>query len=210
MMIHSSKYYIKLHNAFSSDYLEYLKSQILTCSYLANNQLSKSFAGTQGFSVIFKASGISDLNWQFPFLKTYLETALRKTCNAFYLNPLVLEEGACVKPHIDCSLSSYGEEMLIPKIVSVLYVQVPNDLQGGELILQEDDYPICKIQPRANTLLYFKGNLKHSVNEVNSSQTRISLICEQYNLSENQLQHIPEFEIETKAYKQNSNLLQKN
>jgi predicted 2-oxoglutarate/Fe(II)-dependent dioxygenase YbiX len=200
-MIPSSKYYIKLNNAFSIDYLQHLKSQILTCSYLGDNQLNETFAGTRGFSVIFKTSSISEVNRQFPFFQTYLEAALKKSCNAFYLNPLVLKKGACVKPHIDCSLSSYSKEMLIPKLVSVLYVQVPNDLQGGELMLQENGYPICQIQPRVNTLLYFKGSLEHSVTEVESSQTRISLICEQYNLSETQLQSIPEFKIDTKAYR---------
>lgn len=200
MIIHPSRYYIKLHNAFTSDYLEQLKSQILTCSYIADNQLSESFTGTRGFSVVFKASSVTEVNFQLPFFKTYLETTLKKACNAFYLNPLILEKGACVKPHIDSSLSFYAKEILIPKIVSVLYVQVPNDLQGGELSLQENDCPIFQIQPQVNTLLHFRGNLNHSVNEVQSSQTRISLICEQYNLNETQLQYIPGFEIETKAY----------
>lgn len=201
MIVHPSRYYIKLHNAFSKDYLEHLKSQILTCSYVADNQLSNSFTGTRGFSVIFKTSSVTKVNSRFPFFKAYLETTLKKSCNAFYLNPLILEKGACVKPHVDSSLSLYAKEVLIPKIVSVLYVQVPNDLQGGELNLQENDCLICQIQPQVNTLLHFRGNLNHSVNEVQSSQTRISLICEQYNLNETRLQCIPEFEIETKAYR---------
>ncbi|MBJ7294855.1 MAG: hypothetical protein JHC73_00660 [Dolichospermum sp.] len=41
----------------------------------------------------------------------------------------------------------------------------------------------------------FMGNLLHSVNPVQSSKPRISLICEQYTLEPNRLESIPEFEI---------------
>jgi hypothetical protein len=88
-----------------------------------------------------------------------------------------------------------------PILVSVLYIQVPHALQGGELLLQASEHQVVQIQPQTNTLLYFRGNLKHSVNEVKSSQPRISLICEQYNLSETRLQQIPEFEIKSEADK---------
>lgn len=82
--------------------------------------------------------------------------------------------------------------------MSVLYVQVPPDLQGGELVFQRE-HKVDQIQPQANTLVYFRGNLMHSVNKVNSSQARISLVCEQYNLSETRLQQIPEFEIQSRS-----------
>lgn len=173
--------------------------QILSSPYLAASQLSESFAGTKGFSVVFKRLGIGEVERHFPFFQPYLSVALMPTCNAFYLNPLVLEGGTRVEPHVDCSLSDHGKFIAIPTIVSVLYVQVPPDLQGGELVLQEREHKVGQIRPQTNTLLYFRGNLTHSVNEVKSSQARISLVCEQYNLSETRLQQIPEFEIQSRA-----------
>jgi hypothetical protein len=190
-----SKCYAQRHNVFPIEYLNELRSQILYSPYLAASQLSDSFAGTKGFSVIFKRSSLSKVEQQFPFFEPYLKVALKQACNAFYLNALVLESGTRVEPHVDCSISSYGMMFTIPNLVSVLYVQVPQDLKGGELVLQADEHQVGTIQPRINTLLYFRGDLVHSVNEVKSSQPRISLVCEQYNLSETRLQPIPEFEI---------------
>jgi predicted 2-oxoglutarate/Fe(II)-dependent dioxygenase YbiX len=173
--------------------------EILSSPYLAASQLSESFAGTKGFSLVFKRSGIGEVERHFPFFQPYLRVALMPDCNAFYLNPLVLEGGTRVEPHVDCSLSDYNQLIAIPIIVSVLYVQVPSDLQGGELVLQERGNKVGQIQPQTNTLLYFRGDLTHSVNQVKSSQARISLVCEQYNLSETRLQQIPEFEIQSKV-----------
>ncbi len=198
-----TKCYAHRHNAFPIEYLNELRSQIQSCPYLAANLLSHNFAGTKGFSVIFRRSGIGEVERHFPFFETYLKVALKQACNAFYLNPLVLENGARVEPHVDCSISSYDMVFTIPNLVSVLYVQVPDNLQGGNLVLQAGEHQVG-IQPRTNTLLYFRGDLLHSVNEVKSSQPRISLICEQYNLSETRLQQIPEFEIVSGANRRTS------
>ncbi|GET37475.1 2OG-Fe(II) oxygenase [Microseira wollei] len=199
MILLLNTYYSLKSKIFPLDYLESLRMEILSSPYLAASQLSESFAGTKGFSLVFKRSGIGEVERHFPFFQPYLRVALMPDCNAFYLNPLVLEGGTRVEPHVDCSLSDYNQLIAIPIIVSVLYVQVPSDLQGGELVLQERGNKVGQIQPQTNTLLYFRGNLTHSVNEVKSSQARISLVCEQYNLSETRLQQIPEFEIQSKV-----------
>jgi predicted 2-oxoglutarate/Fe(II)-dependent dioxygenase YbiX len=124
---------------------------------------------------------------------------LKSSCNAFYLNPLVINAGGGVKAHIDCSISSYIGKTTIPNIVSVLYVEIPSDLQGGELILQHHQNQVAQIQPKTNTLLYFRGDLTHLVDEVKSLQPRVSLVCEQYKLSETQLQQIPKFDVKSSA-----------
>ena len=199
MSIVLNKYYSLRSQAFSLDYLEYLEKQILSSPYLSASQLSDSFTGTQGFSIVFKRSGMKQVKQKFPFLLQYLETALNASCNAFYLNPLIIKQGNCIEQHIDSSVSSYTKKTTIPFIVSVFYVAVPSDLRGGELILQQNKQQIEQIKPKTNTLLYFRGNLKHSVSKVESSQARISLVCEQYNLSTTLLNRIPEFKIETNA-----------
>lgn len=58
---------------------------------------------------------------------------------------------------------------------------------------------VACIRPQANTLLLFQGDLTHSVKQVKSVSTRLSLVCEQYSLLENELREIPEFTIESRA-----------
>lgn len=203
--ITQTKYYSLRTNAFDSSYLRSLEYEILASNYLSENQLSQNFSGTKGFSVVFRSSGIKKVIEKLPFFETYIKTALSSKYNAFYLNPLVLQGGGQVKPHVDCSITSYCQHKpaIIPKIVSVLYVKVPSDLQGGELILKSlprKNIQVGCIKPQVNTLLYFMGSLNHSVNKVIASDTRISLVCEQYALSEKQLQNIPEFAIQSEAY----------
>lgn len=199
MQVTTNKYYEFKTNAFPLDYLAYLRQQILASPYLGASQLSESFIGTKGFSIVFQRSSICEVEQHFPFFQPYLKDALKPRCNAFYLNPLVLEGGTCVQPHIDSSLSQ-NKYILIPTVVSVLYICVPLDLKGGELLLHEHCFQVARIQPQANILLHFRGNLKHSVNEVKSSHSRISLVCEQYKLSEARLQQIPKFEIKSSAF----------
>jgi hypothetical protein len=202
-MLNQTQYYSLRKNTFGSDYLKILEREIVASTYLADNQLSKNFTGTQGFSIIFHNSEIDKVIQEFRFFEPYIKTALSSKYNAFYLNPLVLQAGGSVKPHVDCSLSGYCQTTVIPKAVSVLYVKVPSDLQGGELVLTSlprKGAEVGRIAPQANTLLYFLGSLNHSVNKVTTSETRISLVCEQYNLSEIQLQKVPKFQIKSAAY----------
>ena len=154
---------------------------------------------TKGFSVAFQRQGLAQVLGQFPFFKPYLDLALQPNCNAFYLNPLLLKEGSRVDPHIDRSLRSYLKTIEPPTVVSVLYVQVPSDMVGGELVLHDHKRQVGQIKPQMNTLLYFQGNLTHSVNPVKTPGTRLSLICEQYSLSETELKAIPNFTIESRV-----------
>ncbi|MBW4575844.1 MAG: 2OG-Fe(II) oxygenase [Aphanothece sp. CMT-3BRIN-NPC111] len=194
-------YYRQQQQTFEPDYLTYLQGQILACPYFAVNNLNRDFVGTKGFSVVFQRSGLGEVERRFPFFKQYLSVALQPTCNAFYLNPLLLKSGSRVDPHIDRSLRSYCKTIEPPALVSVLYVQVPPALEGGELVLRCGKRQVGQIRPQFNTLLYFQGDLTHSVNEVTSPGTRLSLVCEQYNLSEIELQDIPEFTVESRAAK---------
>lgn len=194
-------YYQKSPNAFPINYLNDLRGEIIACPYFATNNLNRDFVGTKGFSVVFQRSQIEEVERRFPFFKPYLDKALWPNCNAFYLNPLQLQEGSRVDPHIDRSLRSYCKTIEPPIVVSVLYVQVPTDLEGGELVLRRHKQQVGQIKPQTNTLLYFQGDLTHSVNAVKNSGTRLSLVCEQYSLSETELQDIPPFTIESRAMK---------
>lgn len=195
-------YYRTSHNVFDPKYLSKLQKQILACSYFSVNNLNRDFVGTKGFSLVFQRSGISEVERHFPFFKPYLSVALQPTCNAFYLNPLLLQTGSRVDKHIDRSLRSYCKTIQPPDTVSVLYVQVPDVLEGGDLVLHCHKRQVGCIRPQVNTLLFFQGDLTHSVKEVKSPvSTRLSLVCEQYSLLEAELKEIPEFAIESRAIK---------
>lgn len=170
----------------------------MACNYLAVNNLNRDFVGTKGFSVVFRRSHLEKVSQRFPFFRAYLKQALQPDCNAFYLNPLVLGAGSRVDPHVDRSLRSYCKTINPPQIVSVLYVQVPTDMQGGELVLRNRKQQVGQIKPEANKLVYFQGDLTHSVNAVKTLSTRLSLVCEQYSLEESELFDIPDFAIESR------------
>jgi predicted 2-oxoglutarate/Fe(II)-dependent dioxygenase YbiX len=200
----SLKYYRQEFNVFPSHYLSDLGGEIRACRYFATNNLNRDFVNTKGFSVAFQRSGLTQVIQQFPFLKSYLEITLQPACNAFYLNPLLLTQGSRVDPHIDRSLRSYFKSIDPPLLVSVLYIQVPSDMKGGELVLRNRKYQIAQIKPQINTLLHFQGDLTHSVNPVDTRGNRLSLICEQYALSEAELEQIPEFTIESRTFRRGS------
>lgn len=196
-----SNYYHQRPNAFPIAYLNDLRGEILACPELAINNLNRDFIGTRGFSVVFQRSELEAVERRFPFFNRYLDRVLQPTCNAFYLNPLLLKEGSRVDPHIDRSLRAYCKTVEPPVVVSVLYVQVPPNLQGGELVLRCHKQQVGQIKPQVNTLLYFQGDLTHSVNAVKTIGTRLSLVCEQYSLSEIELRDIPAFTVESRAVK---------
>lgn len=167
--------------------------------YLALNNLNRDFVATKGFSVVFRRSHLATVAEQFPVFKRYLDTALQPDCNAFYLNPLLLKAGSRVDPHIDRSLRSYCKTIQPPDWVSVLYVSVPDDLEGGELVLRSRQRTVGQIKPQANTLVLFQGDLTHSVTAVVKGGERLSLVCEQYSLDEKELEEIPAFKLESRA-----------
>jgi 2OG-Fe(II) oxygenase superfamily len=192
-------YYHLYPDALSVAYLTKLQRKILSCPYFTVNNLNRDFVGTKGFSVVFRRSHIATVEQQFPYFKPYLDYALKPDCNAFYLNPLLLKTGSRVDPHIDRSLRSYCKTVEPPMVVSVLYVNVPENLQGGELVLRSSRRQVGKISPQMNTLLFFQGDLTHSVNAVVGD--RLSLVCEQYNLEAVELEDIPEFKLESRTIK---------
>ncbi|WP_066376971.1 2OG-Fe(II) oxygenase [Anabaena sp. CA = ATCC 33047] len=193
------KHYEQQPNAFPSDYLNHLWGEIHACPYFTTNNLNRDFVGTKGFSVVFRRSHLPTVEQKFPYFKPYLDLALQPNCNAFYLNPLLLKEGSRVDPHIDRSLRSYCKTIEPPHLVSVLYVRVPLNMEGGELILKSHKRQLGQIKPQMNTLLHFQGDLTHAVNPVKTPGYRLSLVCEQYNLSDTELEEIPSFTVESRV-----------
>ncbi|MEQ1895027.1 MAG: 2OG-Fe(II) oxygenase, partial [Planctomycetota bacterium] len=136
---------------------------------------------------------------EFPAFEPYLALALRTDANAFYLNPLELAQGSRVDPHIDRSLRSYLKDILPPLEVSVLYLELPPAMEGGELVLARGKKHLAKIRPAPGMLVRFEGDLTHSIERLQSPGKRLSLVCEQYELTADELAQIPGFTIESRA-----------
>jgi hypothetical protein len=185
--------------AFNPDYLVGLRRQIRASRYFAVNTLNRDFVGTRGFSVVFRRTSIDRVAREFPYFMPFLDRALDPDCNAFYLNPLQLGAGSRVDPHIDRSLLTYCAEVDPPVRVSVLYVEIPPAMRGGDLVLARRKKHLGRITPTENTLVFFDGDLIHSVDRVDSDGVRLSLVCEQYRLTDAELEKIPEFVVETRA-----------
>jgi hypothetical protein len=186
-------------DAFPADYLDSLAKSIRACRLFTVNNLNRDFVGTRGFSVVFVRDMVAKVTAEFPFFAPYLQRALRADCNAFYLNPLQLESGSRVDPHIDRSLRSYCKDIATPLEVSVLYVEVPPGMRGGSLVLARGKKTLARVTPRPNLLVGFDGDLTHSVERVDSPGRRLSLVCEQYALDERELAEVPTYRVETRA-----------
>ncbi len=191
--------YSECGDAFPAAYLESLREHIRKCRYFTVNNLNRDFVATRGFSVVFRRECIERVQAEFPFFAPYLQRALRADCNAFYLNPLQLEAGSRVDPHIDRSLRAYCKDVATPVMVSVLYIEVPVGMRGGELVLARGKKTLAKVRPSTGLLLGFDGDLTHSVDRVDSTGQRLSLVCEQYALSPDELDEVPNYRIETRA-----------
>ncbi len=185
--------------AFPPEYVAALGPQIRACRQFTQNNLNRDFVGTRGFSIACHATARQRVAAEFPCFLPYLDRVLRPDCNAFYLNPLELQSGSRVDPHIDRSLRAYCNDINTPHVVSVLYVEVPTNLRGGRLVLARGKRLLARVVPEPNLLVEFDGDLTHSVERLDSVGKRLSLVCEQYALLPDELEQVPEFAIESRA-----------
>jgi len=183
------------------EYLVELRKRIHQIPYLAPNNLTYDFVGARGFSVVFKRSGIARVKERFEWLGPYLDTLLDADCNAFYLNPLLLVASSRVDPHIDRSLRAYSRTVDPPRYVSVLYVTLPETMQGGQLVLSQGKREVGRITPEVNKVVRFQGDLMHHVTPLGSETRgeRLSVVCEQYDLPSEILAAIPELGLESRG-----------
>lgn len=197
-------YFSESRGRFSQAYLRELSTRIHQSPYFASNNLTSDFVGARGFSVVFRRSGLSQVKHRFAWLVPYLDALLDADCNAFYLNPLMLGAGSRVEPHVDRSLRAYCRDVETPRLVSVLYVALPEAMQGGELVLRHGKREVGRITPEVNKVVCFQGDLMHWVTPLGpeSRGERLSVVCEQYDLPPDFLAQIPEMGLESrgKAY----------
>jgi len=179
---------------------------VLESPWLAATTLNMRFASTWGFSVAFRREGLARLRKTFPDFQPYLDLVMEGDYNAFFLNPLVIFRGGSVDAHVDCSLRSYTLplEPPCPGKVSVYYAQIPEQLEGGQLLLSDGrGRELSRVTPLPNMLVQFDGDLMHRVTPFQGSgdadlqRSRISLVCEHYRLDPALLIRVPDFHLES-------------
>ena len=170
---------------------------------LSGTTLNARFSGTEGFSIAMTRSGMPRLKQSFPLFYEYIEEVAPDRCNAFFINPLCIAQGAHVAPHVDRSLNTWTRPELppCPVKVSVLYLDVPEDLEGGTLLLYPPLMAFHRkptIQPKTGLLFEFRGDLRHEVAAVTkAARPRISLVMENYDMPAYLLRKIPEFYVKS-------------
>ena len=216
--------YVTHLNALPKARLEALREALLSSRFVARSTLMGTFQNSRGFAFIFTEAGRATLEERFPFLRDYLARVMdpessrgllpwrerlfgarkeRRRPNAFYLNLLLLEAGRGVGRHIDATLKApSGVPDATPEHVSVLYLNVPEGVKGGALVLSRGALPRGKVRPRAGMLVHFRGDLMHEVQPFTGGgegALRASLVCEQYTFAPEVLARLPQFRIQSKA-----------
>jgi hypothetical protein len=179
-------------SALEADALTELEEGIVQSPHLGPSPLGAEFVRTEGFSIVFRRQALSRVLGHFPWLERCLGRATFRGTNAFYVNPLVLEVGSRADAHADCRVLVHENVRIVPTLVSVLYVHCPPDLVGGTLHLGVGTEHEVRIQPASGDLVHFKGDVVHSVSEMKAGAARVSIVCEQYNLSDDLLARYPE------------------
>lgn len=164
---------------------------VVTSEFFGGSVLGPEFVATDGFSIVFQRRGLDSVTCRFPYLKELFRVALFESCNAFYVNPLVMYRGSRVDPHVDCRLMPCGNIRIIPNLVSVYYAEIPIEMAGGALLFYPGSIDEFKLTPCSGDLVHFRGSAIHCVEPLSVGKRRISVVCEQYNLEESLLEAFP-------------------
>jgi hypothetical protein len=201
-----------------------LSTSIRNSRLLGESQLVGPFEATRGFGIACHLSAVEEalarVPWLRPFVAlavddqhrralfspSFLEsfaTAVFGDLNALYVNVLAVPPGGAVPRHIDSTLGTAADDprVITPRAVAVLYVDVPDDLVGGQLRLFAGDEVVATIEPRRGRFVLFRGNLGHEVAAVTSSSPRISVVAELYTLPRVRLVRLPRVRLQSQGFK---------
>jgi hypothetical protein len=208
---------VQLHPSIVTDAdLARLRESLLATGLLGDSQLKGTFRSSRGFGLAFRADAQPRLLERFGFLAPFLALLhvgepvrrLRPLSrlkvpapNAYYLNLLVVGDGAGVGRHVDGTLQDpAGVPGATPEIVSALYLQVPRTGDGGELHLYRGDLDVAVVTPAEGALVHFRGDLAHAVTPLSGADVpRMSLICEQYAFAPEVLGRLPPLTVQSRA-----------
>ncbi|CAG9467857.1 unnamed protein product [Pedinophyceae sp. YPF-701] len=184
-------------------------------SQMDNALDEENFGGTYGLMLAFNRGGLADLR-HLPHLSCllpYLDAARNPDANTFVMNVLSVQprdsaqddspaetareaEGLGpfgVGPHVDNTARHYLHPYheFVAHQVNVIYLEVPSDMDGGELVVwtvdsDEHDPPALVLPPVNNTMVEFRGDALHAVRAFRSpsASRRLGLVLEQYKIPE--------------------------
>ncbi len=181
------------------------------------------FSSTRGFGVVCHADAIDDALAKVPLLAPFVPVAMDVAArrrvrpmstierlaasvfddvNAIYLNVLVVPPGAAVERHTDATLGTAADDprTLTPLVVAVLYVDIPDDLVGGELRLFQAGALLHTITPKNGRFVMFDGRLEHEVTATMASGPRISCVAELYRLPRVRLRQVPRVRVQSNGF----------
>ena len=210
--------YRQTKNALTERQFVALRDALMRSPFVSSSQLNGAFVTSRGFGMAFTAEGRPEVVARVPELAPFLELAIDRLAeaqlvafwakkrvqrpNAWYLNLLLVGSAGGVAPHLDATLAApAGERETTPRVVSVLYLQVP-PCGGGELVLARDKKLKGVIHPTERTLLHFRGDLEHQVRALDSpppGAARASLVLEQYCFPPEALAKLPPFRLDSRA-----------
>jgi hypothetical protein len=214
--------YRRKANALPAAQFTALRDAVMGSKLVAKSQLNGTFQTSRGFGVAFTHDGRASVIEQLPEVAPFLDLAIDGLAerqlqslwrrlsgdaavprpNAWYLNLLLVGAAGGVGPHIDATLAgAAGVEGATPRVVSVLYLQVPR-CGGGELVLARDKRLKGVIHPTERTLLHFRGDLEHQVRALENpgaDAARASLVLEQYHFDAEALARLPAFRLDSRA-----------
>ena len=195
---------------FKPHIIEEMGHACITSPFFSASPLQGSFTKSQGFAIRFRRENAGQLLERFPFLepflskllalspaeeKTHLPKWMHRSARAFYLNILAIPSGKEIDAHFDTTLFSADETLIVlPERVSVLYLNIPKNMTGGELFLKGPFGKEVLVSPKPGLFIHFRGDVKHRIAQAHyekTSEYRLSLVCEQYCIDEETLKQVP-------------------
>ena len=160
-----------------------------------------SFGKTRGFVLKFNEDGVAQFQSDSAYecFAPVFDRLRVPLTNAFVMNLLLCElgdydeydaNGLAVGVHLDDTVGVSSKHSFIAHQVSVLYLSVPKDMEGGQLDLFSygdgatpgDGDPEEVVVPEENLMATFRGDAFHRVRSyrARSRTERVSLVLEQY------------------------------
>lgn len=214
--------------------LRALRQDVRASALIGPSQLVGGFSATRGFGVVFHLDAVDDALQRAPLFAPFFPLAFAREAidtarppstpdrlgrllfgaeNAVYANVLVVGDGAAVERHVDATLGTRQGDprVIVPRAVAVLYVDVPDAMRGGDLVLTDPDdatRELARITPKPGRLVHFDGRLAHAVeaagfqhgDDSTSASARISLVAEVYRLPRDRLRLLPKVRLQSNGF----------
>ena len=179
-----------------------------------------SFGKTRGFVIKFNEDGIERFrsDGAYECFAPVFDRLRVPLTNAFVMNLLLCElgnydeydaNGLAVGVHLDDTVGIFSKHSFIAHQVSVLYLSVPSDMEGGQLdlfsygdgVTPGDGDPEEVVAPEENLMATFRGDAFHRVRSyrARSKTERVSLVLEQYFIDDRHYGKTKRFEASLKS-----------